>query len=173
MDDQRVHKSHIDDRIAAYLGKQSEELSRRGLLARAGRFMLRLSGLALLPLLPFDRRANGQTLCSWRECGMCGNYCGSSATCCNGNTGGGRLCPSCLTTFGSWTGCCTDGSGCNHLMTYTDCGSTSGTQALNCSHGLQCLGGCARPGDPSSAVFYGGGAYYSCTFVTDGGPNSC
>ena len=66
MEDQRIHDSDVnefsvDERIATYLGKQSQKLSRRGLLAGAGRLILRLSGLALLPLLPFDRRANAYT----------------------------------------------------------------------------------------------------------------
>lgn len=172
MEDRRVHESHIDGRIAAYLERQSQKVSRRGLLASAGRFMLRLSGLALLPLLPFDRRANAQLGCSWRECGMCGNYCSGSPNCCNGNNGGTTSCPSCMTTYGSWTGCCNDGCA-NHLITYTDCGSTNVNQALQCRGGLQCLGGCATPGDASSATFYGGSATYACTFVTVGAANSC
>src|SRR5947209_2536227 len=136
MEDQRVHDSDVnefsvDERIATYLGKQSQKLSRRGFLAGAGRLILRFSGLALLPLLPLDRRANAYTdPCGWQQCGMCGSLC---KACCGHGATSGPSCPSCLTTYGTWSGCCTDPS-CNarHLVTYTDCGSTTASTALSC-----------------------------------------
>jgi hypothetical protein len=173
MEDLQVHDSDVnqfsvDERIATYLGRQGQKLSRRGLLAGAGRLILRLSGLALLPLLPLDRRANAYTdPCGWQQCGMCGSLC--KACCGNTKPTSGPSCPSCLTTYGSWSGCCTDPScGAKHVVTYTDCGSVNSSTALSCRSSSQCGSGCAALGETlSNASFYGDpSATYGCTVIS-------
>jgi hypothetical protein len=161
-----------EDKLAAQLERQGQKIARRGLLARAGRFILRLSGVAAITLLPVDRRANAQTAsgsCDWTACGMCGYFC---QACC----GGSRhifSCPSCMNTHNWWTGCCTDpGCGQKYLVTFTDCGSNASANNSACQSASSCGTGCTALGftDPQHATFYRSSSYpsdsYSCTVIT-------
>jgi hypothetical protein len=168
VEDQQRDGFSVDDQLASYLDKQSQRYSRRGFLGRASSLMLRLCGLALLPLLPFDRRANAQGgACDWSTCNMCGNFC-QAAGCCD-QTAHFSSCPNCLVQKGAWSGCCTDSCGANHSVTYTDCGSTNATTAAACKSSVRCTGGC-----PGEGIFWNGtGFVYSCTFLTILGDGTC
>jgi len=190
--------SSIEERIAAYLRGWSQTVSRRGTLARAGRILLRLSGVTLIPLLPLDRRfevdaadrsESGDDLapgedrplvrrkvhyCRWWTCGMCGTFC--STTCCGG-TGGTSKCPSCSGAMyqdGAWTGCCYDSctTSCSNATRYAyyDCCATTGTLARQCTGSFDCGRAC-YPGFPA---YCNNGRIYSCTIVVAIGPcNAC
>lgn len=113
-----LHRSP-DDRMNDYLTNLSQRLSRRGMFARVGQFVLRASGILLLPLLPIDRRftaeAQSSGCAAFEWCGLCGNKCNFS--CCSGVTNG---CPSCLQRgHFAWTKCC-----------YSSAGSTGGGECI-------------------------------------------
>ena len=154
----------LDEQIAARLDMLTQKLSRRGLLARCGKFALALLGITVVPLLPADRTAYGAMQspedlgCDWRFCGAHGYQC---APCCTDNTGSSTACPSCTYRGGSWSGCCSDQNGCKHMITYIDCcgGSDQNCRGTLCSVGF---GGNYCSGDP-----------YRCTIVSVGDPNSC
>lgn len=171
----------LDEQVASYLKTQSQRISRRGMLATVGKTLLRLSGLALIPLLPLDRRftVSAASSCSWETCGMCGAFCNTSSNCCN-SSGGFSTCPNCLTRGGGWTLCCYDTAlgecYCNqgYYFTYYDCCGT-GSAVSNCQSKTWCqdhpTGNCSG---------YGGGDYctsgktYSCTIVQSGAEcNAC
>ena len=172
-DEQEIqHNPTLDERVAAYLSKRSQKLSRRGAMVTVGRTLLRLSGLAFIPLLPSVGCTHGGT-CNWTTCGMCGAFC--STSCCSGS-GGVSRCPNCTTVGGSWTGCCFDPStGCcsaGFMFSYTDCLSSNPSVVSACRDSTGCdtppTGNCAQQG----RIAYGAG--YVCTTVTQGGPcNAC
>lgn len=91
---------------------------RRSFLAQAGGLML---GTALVPVLPFDRRARaaetGEDPCSyWRHCALDGNLC---------STSGGSLTscpPGSEASSVSWVGTCLNPEdNRNYLVSYNDC----------------------------------------------------
>lgn len=144
--------------------------TRRGLLTWVGRTLVAAAGLALVPVLPLNRRsvvrAQGIT-CGDNLCGQCGHQCSPSCSCGSGGTGG---CPSCLKIGSfSWTACCFSAEFCeNRYMGYWDCCSDvagsetcSGTWCNdNCNQSQWCL-------NPN-----GGGSLgaYRCTIPVDYGP---
>lgn len=110
----------------------TQTTSRRGLLAAGGKLLLRLLGVSLIPLLPFDR-AFGQLSpptqnCKgdWQYCGQHGNFC---KACC-GQGAAIVACPVCTNTRDSWHECCCC-PGCNggngYNVHYVDCCGTTGT----------------------------------------------
>jgi methylamine dehydrogenase light chain len=109
--------------------------SRRGVLARLGRF---LAGATLLPILPIDRaRASAHsnphqtdpTQCDyWKYCSMDGQLC----SCCGGSS---TDCPpGTQISKVSWVGTCLNGQdGRNYLVSYTDCCGRSSCGQCNCN----------------------------------------
>ena len=173
----------LDEHVASYLLAQSQRLSRRGVLTLVGKTLLRLSGLALIPLLPLDRRSTvyAASSCSWETCGMCGNFCNTSTACCN-NSGGFSTCPNCsgMTKGGGWSLCCYNTAlgecHCNegYYFTYYDCCAT-GSIVTTCRSSTSCgthpTGNCTGYG---GGVYCTGGRTYSCTIVVMGGTcNAC
>jgi hypothetical protein len=174
-DDGVQYSPTLDERVAEFLGRRSQKLSRRGAMVSMGRVLLRVSGLALLPLLPSVACNSGGT-CGWTTCGMCGNFCSTSGSCCSGS-GGVAKCPNCLSVGGSWTFCCYDPTTCNcqagFVFTYTDCMSNTSGLALTCRDSTRCstppTGNCAGQGG-----YAYGSTFYACTIVVQGGPcNAC
>jgi len=163
-------ESNVDERVATYLRVQSDSFGRRSMLMKVGKFLLKLSGLTLIPLLPVDRRfqASAQSTgsCSWQQCGQCGAYCN---TCC-GNSGGYSNCPTCagMVKAGSWMQCCYPSpGGCpgtGTMFSYFDCCSTNKLSAANCT-GMWCKNACY----PNFPAYCASGSYYACTIVTAGG----
>lgn len=159
------NRPNLDERLADYLVEQSSTFSRRSMLMKVGRIVLRLSGLALIPLLPVDRRfaVSAQSGCSWQTCGMCGALCN---TCCN-SSGGYSQCPTCtgMVKAADWGLCCYNSGSCTGtFFTYSDCCSSS-SSASSCQ-GTLCQTAC-YPGFP--AYCDGQHPYYGCTIVTPGG----
>jgi len=173
MEKRRLEES-IDDRVATFLQRDSQRLSRRGMLRKMGSVLLRLSGLTLIPLLPIDRRFQVSAVthhCRWQTCGMCGNVC--STTCCGG---GGSLyaCPSCsgrMHKDGAWGGCCYDSCTTNCTggtsFMYADCCATNTTDQSMCKSAEFCGHGCPR------TDYCYNGRFYSCTIIVTVGPMSC
>lgn len=104
---------------------------RRSFLAHAG---AALAGVALVPVLPFDRRANAsgkidEFQCDyWRHCALDGSLC---------STSGGSLTscpPGSSASSVSWVGTCTNpDDGKDYLVSYNDCcGKPSVSSATHC-----------------------------------------
>jgi hypothetical protein len=163
MEDKHTFQAGVSERIAGYLERKSQTFSRRGLLVSTGKLILRLSGLALLPLLPIDRRAYAQFACDWTTCNMCGNFCNSGQDCCfGGGSGGLDDCPSCMTTFQAWSGCCFPDACApsGTIFSYIDCGTGSASQAAACQSPTRCTTGCPQ------AFWHNASAVYSCTIIS-------
>jgi len=167
MSEHQKAESDLDERLAGYLADQSNRFSRRSVLMKVGRILLRLSGLTLIPLLPVDRRfaVSAQSTCSWQTCGMCGVLCNN---CCS-SSGGFSKCPACsgIVKAGVWGGCCYAPGACSGTMfSYADCCTPIFNTATSC-HGTSCQTAC-RPNFPhycSTTSTY----YYACTIVIQGG----
>lgn len=168
MSEQQKIESNLDERIASYLGEQSNRFSRRSGLMKIGRILLRLSGLTLIPLLPVDRRfvVSAQYGCNWQTCGMCGVLCN---TCCN-NSGGYSKCPTCsgMVTASAWGACCYEQAGdCSgNTFLYSDCCTQNSNDAQSCK-GTACQTAC-YPNFPAYCSTIGTW-FYSCTIVTVSG----
>ena len=173
----------LDEHVASYLLSPSQRISRSGILTLVGKTLLRLSGLALIPLLPLDRRSTVYATgsCSWETCGMCGTMCQTSSACCS-NSGGFSSCPNCsgMTKNGGWSLCCYNTAlGECHcdaglMFTYYDCCGT-GTIVNTCKSSVVCqdhpTGNCSGQGE---IAYCPSGKSYSCTIVVTGGAcNAC
>ena len=151
-------RKDFDDLAAKALGEFSQRLSRRGLLAKVGKYLIGAAGLAVIPTLPVDRMSTARAVdpCSdWMLCGICGYVCNPTKSgCCNGqrNSSG---CPSCLTRGSyAWSKCCTDVNdiACGgFLISYYDCCGAGGS---NC-RGATCLNNCEQPAWCSNGLAYG------------------
>jgi hypothetical protein len=148
--------NEFDQRTAEFLRAYSQVLSRRGLIARAGKVILGVLGVSLaaaLPVDPFISEAAAAYNCtSWQLCGICGRIC----TCCNGG-GGLNVCPAGTTFSAYWSACCVNPStGFSVRFFYWDCVGGS----ANCGSCLWCNNGnCPQP-------LWGSGTY-KCTAVTN------
>lgn len=157
----------LDTFVEKFLRERGRTISRRGILARLGKFSLGILGVSLLPNLPLDRtfvvEAQGDC-CYWPLCGINGYLCSPG-----GATG--NSCPS-GTTVGPtyWSKCCTNGELCGEGGTTVDywdcCASTSA--AATSVRGAQCAHNPSAGGAwcPQTAPFYG------CTYAVQRGPCS-
>jgi hypothetical protein len=178
MDPEREIKasSSFDERVASYLESVGQKVSRRGLLAKAGRIILRISGIAVIPLLPLDRRftASASPSCSWKTCGMCGAFC---AACCGSPGGYYPHCPSCLNYGGGWGCCCYDTSlgSCNcvngHRFLYVDCCAPNTTQGIAQAKACKSSVWCQTP--PTGDCGGEGGCYAGGNYCVNGNVYSC
>src|SRR5687768_3090076 len=101
----KASESKLDSSFVKCLNDFAQRMSRRGVIARVGKFVLAAMGISLMPNLPWDRSftAAAKIGCGdWKLCGICGNLCTS---CCGG--GGLFNCPSCTTKGHFWAKCCT------------------------------------------------------------------
>lgn len=151
------HMAWLDNTEGTTTGRWTRHLaersSRRGALARLGKAVVGLTGVAVLPALPV-RRASAQddapidftgtdpTDCNyWRYCNLGGRLCAD----CEG--GGITTCPP-GTVLGVeyWVGCCVDpASGTTYLTANYDCCGKSG-----------CGGSCGEPWQQGHADRCGG-----------------
>jgi len=126
--------SRVELLVARATRALAQRTTRKRFLARAGRFVLKAVGVAVLPILPVDRivenamAANGS---AWYLCGMYGRAC-DCANC------GGSLtsCPSGCAQGSSWVACCTDLQGYGRSISYFDCCETGS----NCTACNSCNG---------------------------------
>ena len=84
MGDDNHEDSRVDTEATRIVIAFAKRCTRRGVLSRVGRMLLRITGVLIVPLLPVDRMvpdAEAQAPCSnWRLCGLYGRLCG----CCGG-----------------------------------------------------------------------------------------
>ena len=161
----------FDSAASRVLTAFSQTTSRRGLLAAAGRLLLKVAGVSVIPLLPVDRVFAQSQNCTgdWQYCGQYGAFCKS----CCGQSAQIFSCPQCLYTGAAWTRCCCPANSCTngngYLVSYKDCcgvrpGWTS-TQTAGCA-GSWCRRNVPQP--------YWCGSYpsstYRCTVISVGGP---
>lgn len=107
----------LDRQIEAGARRTARTNGRRSFLAKAGTL---LAGVAISPVLPFDRRARAAEAadeCSyWRHCALDGNLC---------STSGGSLTtcpPGSSASAVSWVGTCSNPEdGKDYLVSYNDC----------------------------------------------------
>lgn len=154
-----TQRKTLDESVAETLAAWSQQLSRRGVLAKIGEFALKVTGLVMLPVLPVDRAYAG-SCAEWKFCGMYGRFC---ASCC-GSGASDYSCPSCTTVGASWSRCCYDPSTCtNKMITYKDCCGGPNSSASACAGG-----GCYN--HPSQQPVWCGGAPlpYRCTVISVG-----
>ncbi len=143
-----------------------ETSSRRSVLTRIGRGVLRLVGISLLPVLPIDRivppSLAADPNCEISElCGIYGRLCwGDSCPNCGG---GNARCPSCTSIGSFWVYCCPFGSGQTQYK-YSDCCTNDVNCYNNCKTCKQCLNNSKRPD-----AWCDGYTYYACTIWTTNG----
>lgn len=160
MTDNDRSESRLDTVTSRLLDNFAQRVSRRGMLARLGKFALGLTGLSLIPNLPIDRTftvdADGGPGCGdWRTCGMYGSPC---KACCDG-TGSLTMCPSCTLVGSFWSKCCFNPVTCtNKLVRYIDCCGGTHPQVGNCA-GPFCTSGTVQPS------WCAGGGTYRCTRI--------
>ncbi|HYP24035.1 MAG TPA: methylamine dehydrogenase light chain [Actinomycetota bacterium] len=116
----------FDRFVSRGLADASQRLSRRGVLAKAGKVVLGVLGVSTgLAALPLDRAgADSDTEIiggcdDWKLCGLWGRLC----NCCNGTAGIGT-CPGCadLNPGHFWTSCCCKPSANTmYWIRYYDC----------------------------------------------------
>ena len=164
----------FDELTARYFDRWGQRLSRRGVIARVSKAVLKIAGIALVPVLPVDR-AYAQFGCAgdWRLCGMKGFFCNS----CCGRPASFSACPPCagMATGFFWDKCCKNPSTCTCTMfRYIDCCSnrgfcTGGTSDPSC----QCTG--AMCGNAAGAIAYCPSThrYFRCTIVQQVGACTC
>lgn len=167
MQEKNSKENQFDLATAHFLDSFAQRISRRGVLARAGKFALGILGLSFVPNLPLDRvfRVEAQTSCSAQSlCGISGNLClTGQAVCCNGNAAGSDGCPSCTNRGSFWERCCELGcEGAGKYVQYWDCcGTKSGwtsSQAAGCK-GQRC------DRHPIEQPLWCGGQAYRCTIA--------
>lgn len=123
----------FDKVVETNVRSTARKFGRRSFLARTGTALL---GAALVPVLPFDRRAHaaaehGEDVCSyWRHCAIDGFLCeesGGSLTSCPPGTAGSAV---------SWVGTCSNpDDGKDYLISYHDCcGKPAVTTATFCNN---------------------------------------
>lgn len=137
-----------------------ERTARKGFLVATGRGMLKLLGIALVPLLPFDRivpNAEAQGGCDWHLCGMCGTVCCSASGC--GGTSG--QCPSGCPARSSWVGCCFNCPALKYIISYIDCCESGTSNCSGCSNCQTCSAGC-----PQNVWCGGSQLTYRCTIFS-------
>jgi hypothetical protein len=134
-------RDHLDEKASQIARRLAERTSRRGLLAKTGRWALAIAGvtaLETLPIGPVQLAEAGPSDCwEWYNCGMSGFPCAG----CGGSTGS---CPAGTTAAtgqgAAWSACCADGYGGLYLVQYRDC----------CYHNAagQCCSGSSPNGNP-------------------------
>lgn len=173
--ERRTEQAHpVDAGAAKVLSGFAQGTSRRGLFAMAGRLLLRIIGVSLVPLLPVDRVfAQAQNCNDPTYCGQWGNFC---AACC-GQSAQVSSCPACLYPGAAWSACCCFPA-CpqpvGHCVSYQDCcGLRPGftpSQAAACKGAF-----CGK--NPVPQQFWCGSAgassTYQCTIVRVDLFNTC
>lgn len=166
MNQRNPHEGRFDDAAARFLDGFAQRLSRRGMLARGGKFALGLMGLSLVPNLPLDRafvaEAQSPNCGDWRLCGMCGNLCAQGTSCCGGGTGGDLfICPGCTVRRSFWSRCCPAPDCSMRMISYFDCCGGTDVEAAGCVGEL-----CAH--DCPTGVWCGGSLTLRCTVIVVG-----
>jgi hypothetical protein len=167
MSDEDRKESALDTRAAQILSDLAKKSTRRGVLAGMGRFLLRITGVVIIPLLPVDRivpDASAQSGCGlWSLCGMCGTLC--TCTGCGGSLG---ACPTGCPSSGMWSCCCAVNSMDCRTVHYYDC-CEQGTACSACNGCQQCSNACY-----GQSEWCGSGRYtYRCTIISVGGTADC
>jgi hypothetical protein len=166
----------LDQTVADEVATFSQRISRRGLIAKAGKVALGLLGLKIAPeVLPVtigvaEARESLFVDCGrWYLCNLWAYACDCPG--CGGDT---FKCPSCARVGGSWNYCCQGSPNCGNgrqLMWYYDCykDNCSWAQVESCQ-------ACREPcfNGPERDTLYGGtNPYYMCTKVVFGSCSPC
>ncbi len=161
-------QNQFDQATARILTRFAQQTSRRGFLARIGRFLLTSLGVATVPLLPLDRitrKVEAANCSDWQLCGIYGKPC----DCCQG--GDLYYCPPGFELGSWWTSCCQDPETFVwYKFAYVDCCRIVG-HVVNCSLCGSCYRNPVRQpawciGSPDKIVTYG------CTYIEDWGPQA-
>ena len=165
--------SWLDKHSQGLVTALEDHLPRRHILRRLGGMMLGALGVAVIaPELYIPERrtvhaaATGCNCDVWWLCGLYGRVCCylSSGTCLF-NAGDCGDCPSGdPVSSSSWSYCCKDGNGVNHLISYGDCCSDGTYDCESCPW-------CEK--NPNAQPSWCSPAAYDCTYVSDHGPNTC
>lgn len=158
--DERPAERTVDTRVGEVLDQFGQLTSRRGFIARVGRFVVAVLGAGVVSVLPMDPVAQNAdaVTCGGIFCGMCGRQCCSSAPC----GGGTYSCPPGTTAGGYWTRCCPPGGGGTRYRYQDCCGGSA-----SCGHCTWCSDNCDQP------AWCSGLGAYKCTKVVSLGPGGC
>ena len=178
MSGKQFQENRLDTVTAHALDSFAQSLSRRSMLARAGKFVISMLGISVVPLLPVDRivrTAEAQTggCGAWQLCGIWGRLCNTCA-CPSGTL---QTCPVCTHQGSLWRSCCTvlDSSGNptpdgRRIIEYIDCCGQQGSPSCN-GDASTCDAGQFCRGSEGSQPSWCGGApgMYHCTRYRVGG----
>ena len=163
MENENQTPGRLDSFVEKFLRERSQTISRRGVLAKLGKFSLGVLGVSLLPSLPLDRTFDASAqgaCCAWHLCGINGFLCnpgGANGTSCPTGTSRGPT---------AWSKCCTNEEMCGgggNTVTYWDCCATTSTRA-NEVKGQSC------PNNPGAGGTWCpvGVNHYGCTYAEVG-----
>jgi hypothetical protein len=162
---------NLDSITAEALAVFSESTSRRGLLAKGGRVLLKLLGVnVFFAILPLDRCSSPPGDCpggTWANCGQYGAFCNA----CCGSGANPTTCPhstSCPDMFAgnwwTWCCCCNTCGNSGYQVTYQDCCDKKSSSATTSCTGNWCIG---AGSEPQPYWCYSDGSYvksqYRCT----------
>lgn len=159
MSEMNPRQNWIDTAAGKLVDEFAQRISRRGVLARAGKIALGLLGVSLAPNLPLDRifKVEAQSSCTAASlCGIYGWLCNTgSPDCCSGGIAANG-CPSCTTRGSFWSKCCPVGCETGEFVEYWDCCGPS-PLAGGC-RGMRCENNTPQP-------VWCDGDVYRCTIV--------
>jgi hypothetical protein len=119
----------------------AKRCTRRGVIFRVGRILLRITGVGIVPLLPLDRmipEVEAQSSCTDAHlCGICGRLCG----CCGGNL---YNCPAGCPRTSFWSCCCVYMNPAK-IYNYYDCCERNTSNCASCANCTFCQNNCPQP----------------------------
>jgi hypothetical protein len=133
MENSKGQANIVDSAIEKVLVTFSQRMPRRRVMVLLGQYGLRILGITVVSVFPFDRVAQATTcLCTdLQYCGINGDFCGA----CPGGTC--ASCPTGASLGSSWMKCCNGG-----VHVYMDC-CYKGAPPACCSQGGSCQRDCS------------------------------